>query len=446
MYRTLSTFLNDLFNFNNPSTDSFYKGYSKTGQPPGLWTLTLSQVTTWIFARSLMNAAILGYFYGIAGALAYTAYYLSFISGAHIIDSLRFKHGYDNIPSFMRAKFGKTGEGFFNGVVFIRLLSEVFANLLVVALIFGVAGSNHYTIAIVVAAVFTFLYSASGGLHNSIRTDVIQALLIFVALIVIAIAMFTHSDFSLPAIISSSPNIDNPGWVLLLVAFLQVLSYPMHDPVMTDRGFIADRSTTKKSFYYAAVISIVCIMLFGLLGSFSGLLKGGEEGMIDTLSRLFSQPVMWIFNFALVVSAISTLDSTFSSASKLVASDMKLVKPTANNGRLVMALFLAGGLVFIFIGSKDLFDAVAVSGTASMFLIPVILFSLWGKQEIHRWALVLTFIVTIAGSAIYMLESSKHISLIGPMFDITHKYSILLVICLCILLTGLTSFALARKR
>ena len=45
----------------------FYEGKSDTGHAPTLTTLVLSQVTTWIFARSLLNAAILGYYYGIAG-------------------------------------------------------------------------------------------------------------------------------------------------------------------------------------------------------------------------------------------------------------------------------------------------------------------------------------------------------------------------------------------
>ncbi|MEM7564676.1 MAG: sodium:proline symporter, partial [Pseudomonadota bacterium] len=43
---------------------SFFRGVSPDGQQPGLLTLTFSQVTTWIFARSLLNAAILGFYYG----------------------------------------------------------------------------------------------------------------------------------------------------------------------------------------------------------------------------------------------------------------------------------------------------------------------------------------------------------------------------------------------
>ncbi len=42
------------------TVEGFFGGANAAGRAPGLWVLVLSQVTTWIFARSLMNAAILG--------------------------------------------------------------------------------------------------------------------------------------------------------------------------------------------------------------------------------------------------------------------------------------------------------------------------------------------------------------------------------------------------
>ena len=38
------------------SVEGFYDGAGAGGRAPGLWTLVLSQVTTWIFARSLMRS------------------------------------------------------------------------------------------------------------------------------------------------------------------------------------------------------------------------------------------------------------------------------------------------------------------------------------------------------------------------------------------------------
>ncbi|WP_315982772.1 hypothetical protein [Aliamphritea spongicola] len=130
-----------------------FKGYSKDGEQPGLLLLTFSQVTTWIFARSLLNAAILGFYYGIWGTLAYAAYYLSFLTGGKIIDSLRFRHGYTSVQAFLHDRFGRWGTGCYNFVIGLRLISEVFANILVIGILFGVAGSSSYTFAVVLLPV-----------------------------------------------------------------------------------------------------------------------------------------------------------------------------------------------------------------------------------------------------------------------------------------------------
>lgn len=427
------------------TTEGFFKGVSNEGHPPSLWTLTLSQVTTWIFARSLMTAAVLGYYYGIAGALAYAAYYVSFLTGGLIIDHLRFKHNKGNIQGFMQEQFGGLGNACYNLLVILRLLSEVFSNLLVIGLIFGLSGAWENVLAMLSIALLTFVYSMFGGLSASLRTDVFQAILIFVAMIMLFVIMLFLPDFSWIEVLRSSPDITSPGWVLLAVAFLQIWSYPLHDPVMMDRGFLADRKTTRQSFHCAAVIAIVCILIFALLGVFAGLLKLDGEDIQSTLTRLFSEPYMFIFNMALIISAISTLDSTFTSASKLIVVDMGLLKETPKNGRLVMFAFLLGGGLFLLLNSKDLYAAVAVSGTVSMFLAPVIFFTIWGNKQVSSWALLLSFAVAVAGGGLYLLESSAYVNWLEPLFGYSHKYSKLLIICISILVISCTAFFLAQK-
>ena len=425
--------------------EGFYKGSSETGNAPTLWTLVLSQVTTWIFARSLMTAAILGFYYGIAGALAYAAYYFSFVTGGAIINHLRFKHGYENVQGFLSAKFGATGAAMYNFVVVLRLLSEVFANLIVVGEIFGLKGSFEYFTAMVAIGVITVAYSSMGGLRASLRTDVLQSVLVIALVTVLFIAMLLNPAFDPGAIIRSSPEIQSPGWVLLLVAGLQVWSYPLHDPVMMDRGFLADEETTRKSFLHAAWISIICILMFALLGVFAGLNNNESEGMMEALTRLFGQPIMAVFSVALIISALSTLDSTFSSASKLVVKDMKLLPETVMSGRIVMVAFLIVGGLFLLWDSKDLYAAVAVSGTLSMFLLPIIVFCIWGKRDVALWPVVVTFIVTIFGGITYVTESSKYTTWMFDLFGFEHKYSKLLIICIVIALVGFVTFALGLK-
>ncbi|MEM7619546.1 MAG: sodium:proline symporter [Pseudomonadota bacterium] len=428
---------------------SFYKGHSPSGTAPGILSLTLSQVTTWIFARSIMNAVILGYFFGIGGAMAYAAYYLSFLTGAWIIQSLRFSHGFDSVQSFLSARFGGAGPICYNFVIGVRLLSEVFANLLVIGIIFGQTGTTSYYIVMIAVGLVTLGYAMLGGLHASIRTDVFQMSLFIIVLFALLAMVGIHGNFNFPDVLSSTPTLDNPGWVLLAVAFLQVWSYPMHDPVMMDRGFIADKRTTLHSFYHAAWLSIICILAFGFLGAYAGLNKLEGETLTTTLPRLLGTDTMLLFNMALIVSCMSTLDSTFSSAAKLGAVDLKATRPSVLNGRITMALFLAGGLLMVYWGSKDLFSAVAVSGTASMFLAPVIFFSLWMKKEtVPTWSYIAAFLTAIAGAVLYFLESSGYVSLMQPITalfmepGLQHKYSKLLVISALTLVLGCAYFAL----
>jgi len=423
------------------SNHSFFEGISSQGKLPGLWTLTFSQVTTWVFARSLMNAAILGFYYGIWGTIAYATYYLSFITGAHIVDHIRFRHGYASIQLFLQDRFGWVGTQSYNLVIGIRLISEVFANLLVIGILFGVTGSNAYMWSIIIFAMVVLAYSALGGLYASLRTDFFQMILFLFVLAVLLVLTGLNAQFSVGDLTLKSFDISAPGPVLILVALLQIWSYPMHDPVMMDRGFIADRETTWKSFHYAAWISIACILSFGFIGVFAGAHTMNGETMTVTLTRLLGEVPMLLFDVTLIISAMSTLDSTLSSSAKLLAVDSQLFKPSLKTGRLVMVGFMLWGLLMVFYGSKDLFSAVAVSGTASMYLVPVIFFSVWGnRKNIPLWSYVFSLTLALTGAVLYFTESSGYTAWFNTMFGIEHKYSKLLVISIVVLLGGNLAF------
>ena len=418
-------------------SSGFYLGQSASGQAPSLITLVFSQVTTWIFARSLLNAAILGFYYGIWGTLAYTAYYLSFFTGAKIVEHVRFVEGFDSVQTFLANRFGRWGTSCYNLVIGVRLTSEVFANLLVIGILFGAAGSQAYTLAIIAVAVITLAYSMLGGLHASLRTDLFQ-MIAFIAVLGLLLLMVAFGGHYTLDLISFKPfDISQPGPILLLVALLQVWSYPMHDPVMMDRGFLADRDTTRRSFMHAGWISMLCIVAFGSLGVIAGANAMTGEDMNQALTRLLGTYPMLLLSASLIISAMSTLDSTLSSSAKLLVMDMKVTAPSVRNGRIVMAVFMLLGLALVFLGNKDLFSAVAVSGTASMYLVPVILFSLWGKRtDIPVWSYVASFVIAIAAAVLYFTESSGYSTLLGE----AHKYTKLLWLSLLVPALGCFCF------
>ena len=416
---------------------SFFKGLSASGEQPGLLTLVFSQVTTWIFARSLLNAAILGFYYGIWGTLAYAFYYFSFMTGGRIVDYLRFEHGFNSVQSFLADRFGAWGTGCYNFVIGVRLISEVFANLLVIGILFGAAGSNTYTLTILAFAGVTLFYSMLGGLRASLRTDLFQMILFLGTLVMLVVMVINSNAVALNDLWFKPFEMTQPGPILMVVALLQIWSYPMHDPVMMDRGFLADRETTRRSFFHACWISFLCILTFGCMGVLAGANAISGESMNDALMRLLGEWPMLVFSGCLIISAMSTLDSTLSSSAKLVASDMGVLRMSLRNGRMVMAVFMLLGLVLVFTGNKDLFSAVAVSGTASMYLAPVVFFSLWGKRsDIPVWSYLFTFVLALSGAALYFTESSGYSALLGDL----HKYTKLLYICISILVLGCFSY------
>ena len=426
------------------TVNGFFGGLSEGGKAPSLWVLVLSQVTTWIFARSLMNAAILGYYYGIAGTLAYAAYYASFLSGGFIVSRLR-DGGATSLQDWLGVRFGKVGTTCYNIVIGLRLLSEVFANLLVVGLIAAAVLGGSGTPAILVVATLGLGYSAWGGLSAALRTDVVQMLVFLLAFGAAFAALTLSPGFNLGAVLTA-PGVSGPynGWILLAVAALQVFSYPAHDPVMMDRGFIADKETTRRSFLHAFWISTLCIIGFGFFGIQASLTGAAYEGqLIGTWGLMFPAWIFVLLMVSLLVSALSTLDSALASASRLVVEELRLAPRTLNGGRAVMVIFMMAGAALTLWGNKTLFDAVAVSGTASMFLSPVLIVGLVMGRQISLWSYMVAFLAAILGALAYFGRAWPSVAAILP--D-GHKYEQLLVICVVVLGIGFTAvLAGARK-
>ncbi len=421
------------------SVTGFFDGVSGKGAQPGLWMLVLSQVTTWIFARSLMNAAILGYFYGFAGTLAYTAYYLSFLTGMFIVGQMRLR-GARSVQDWLGENFGRTGHVAYNAVIALRLLSEVFANLIVVGLIFAAAFPDLAWAkigAIVSVAIIGLVYSALGGLRASLRTDVMQMIVFLVVFILSFYMMVANDSFSISAIFSAHGVHDQasrPGWILVVVALLQVFSYPAHDPVMMDRGFIADEVTTRKSFLHAFWLSAACIFGFGMFGIQAGIIGASYENqLLGTWQVMFGPTVYFLITASLLVSAMSTLDSALASAARLVIDEFKAAPRTVLCGRVAMFGFMAAGTIMTLWGNKTLFDAVAVSGTASMFLTPVLVLAFVFNRVVPLWSFLVAYITAILGAVAYMYRGTD---LVKMLFDGPHKYDQLLYICITVLVVG----------
>lgn len=372
-----------LFYFISPwakSAKDFFQGSEGKDKAPNALVLTSGLVISWIFAKSIVNASDLGYSFGLLGGIGYAGYYVSFLVAGFVIYNLRTKGKWNSIHEFLTGKFGTTATQVFSVLIAIRLFNEVWSNTMVIGGFFGEAGSHSYYVSIIVFTILTLAYVIKGGLKSSLITDFIQMIL-FVLLLVLILGFVlpTMSNKPMDATMLGTWDFSN-GLDFLILALIQSFSYPFHDPVLTDRGFISDPKTTRRSYVWATIIGIICIVSFSLVGV-SMRMNGAESSSIAALTKGFGIVAFVSMNLIMITSATSTLDSSFSSFSKLMVVDIVKNKSiTVRKGRIAMIALAVLGTIPVFLNAEIL-KATTISGTMVLGLAPIFLF--W-KLEVPK--------------------------------------------------------------
>ena len=372
---------------------AFFRGEDNSGRMASQWALTASIFISWIFAKSVTNAANLGASYGIVGGLAYATYWLSIPLAGFVIYHLRRHAGATSLVGFLIGKYGRPAALAFTVAILIRLYNEVWSNTAVVGGYYGPAGSPAFVGAALLFTAATLFYSIKGGLRGSIITDIIQAavFVVFLAAVLLLVlpkhgvtALLNTGDFKLTA-----------GVDLLWVAGLQILSYPFHDPVLTDRGFITEEKAMLKAFILAGVGGFFAILAFSFVGidaRLSGLAVGGNAPA--AAAQALGIGALFVMTVLMIAAAGSTLDSTFASLSKVVAQELPAVagrQPPATALRYgtvaMIAIAVLGNLPMI--AGAEILAATTLSGTMVMGLAPVFLLQRWVGHA--PWSFHLSF-------------------------------------------------------
>ena len=325
----------------------------------------------------MTNAANQGAQYGIVGGLAYAAYWLSIPLAGWVIYRLRTRHGATGLVPFLAGKYGRAAALAFSAAILIRLYNEVWSNTAVVGGYYGATGSFEFIAAALLFTVVTLFYSIKGGLRSSIDTDVIQTGIF--ALFVGLVLAWVIPGHGLGTLLTRGEFRMNAGVDLLLVALLQVLSYPFHDPVLTDRGFITEEKAMLRAFVVSGVLGFACILLFSVVGV-HGRLEGLplSDNVPAAVAKGLGLAAFFFMTVVMVASAGSTLDSTFSSVAKAVAQELPLLagRPASvaavSVGSFAMVAFAVLGNLPMIAGT-DILKATTVSGTMVIGLAPVFL-------------------------------------------------------------------------
>lgn len=359
------------------SAGSFFRGERKDGKPASLFLLTSSIFISWIFAKSVTNAANLGSEYGIVGGVAYATYWLCIPLAGFAIYRLRTKFLAKGLVSFLTKHYGIAAAFVFSLAILIRLFNEIWSNSSVVGGYYGESGSTYFIIAATVFTLITLAYAMWGGLRSSLVTDAVQTILflaVFVGVVAWILPQHSMGEYLSTGAWSLSTGVD-----LLLVTALQLFSYPFHDPVLTDRGFITEEKTMVKAFTVSGILGFFVILVFSFIGIHAQL-----EGMPLTanvpaqVSAATSTAAFVAMAILMIFAAGSTLDSTFSSLAKLSAHDLPHTvgkdfgKKARFVGMGVMLLFAFVGNLPMLVGT-DILAATTISGTMVMGLGPIFL-------------------------------------------------------------------------
>lgn len=367
-----------------------------------------SVVISWLFAKSITNAANLGASYGLVGSFAYAAWYVSIPVVGIVVYKLRQNFEIGSLSEFVTSKYGRLASLGFLVAVLIRLFNEVWSNTAVVAAYFGAAGSLGYYVAAAAFAGLTLGYSLRGGLRSSVLTDAFQCGMA-VFLLVFALALVVP-DAGVGATLASGEWTLKGGLDLLLVGLVQALSYGFHDPVLTDRGFITKPKRMLRGYLAAGLVAGGFIVLFGLIGVHAKVtgIAVGEDAPLQ-VAQAFGVSVLAGMSVMMMLSAGSTLDSTLSSFSKAVVQDLGGVgenrasrtsvpletlghwirdRDPIRLGRWVMVVTVLIGSLPLYAGAEIL-EATTISGTMVLGLAPVFLF--WFVDRAGPFAFHLAF-------------------------------------------------------
>lgn len=378
---------------------SFLWARSREGGVPSTALLTGSVLVTWIFAKSITNAANLGEKYGLVGGLAYAGWYLSIPAAGLLIYRIR-RSGHEGLIPFLTARFGPAAAVLFSSAILIRLFNEVWSNTAVVASYFGRSGSAAYYAGALAFTASVLAYVLRGGLRASIFTDRLQLLLMVVLLgWVLVLVLPAHR----PADILRTSHFTFAGGLdLFLVALLQVTSYPFHDPVLTDRAFVTPPRRMLVAYVSAGLLGGLFIVLYSTLGIHAKLagLGGAGDAPVRVATALGAGSLV-VVSVLMMNSAGACLDSAFSAMARHVSVDLAgeggahpsgfrgLVAPLRRIaerdrgmllGRVAMLVFAVVGNLPLF-WNADILKATTISGTMVLGLAPP--FLLW---SLHRHA------------------------------------------------------------
>ena len=368
----------------------------------GVSTLTASALGVWILfspASSALWGGMASVFgYALASALPLLA--LAFLG-------LRIRKYLPNGSSLIEYTEIKLGKSYKN----LLLVSSIFymfiflcAEMTAVAKVLQSYGDLSLGLGAVIILIATASYSLLGGLRLSIKTDLLQFVLIIIVLIAIMFMIPWERSFDtfnfIETTASDFTRFSSLSFGLTLI--IAVLCTEVFNHASWQRIYALKENAVKKSFIISSLIVFVVIFILGLAGLFAkstGLL--GEDANLALFDLLQLQnPIVIFILIAFVVSLVlSSSDSLLNGIASLF-----VLKKEENDKSLKIyrAVIVLTCFPVYYIASKgyDVFYLFLLADLLCCALIGPAIFSILGKKE-YKNTFALSIVSLVIGGVIF---------------------------------------------
>ncbi|ANH78277.1 putative sodium-solute symporter [Candidatus Chlamydia sanziniae] len=231
-------------------------------------------------------------------------------------------------------------------------------------------------------------YTSIGGFHGVVRTDIVQAAFLLIAVVCCGIAVWYHAPQTLeiiqkPALLSSAKLL---SWIFMPMLFMIV------EQDMVQRCVAA---SSPKHLQRSAITAGLVLLLFNFIPLFLGSLGGrmgiaGDCPLIDTVAYFCGPSLAALMAAAIGIAILSTADSLISAVAQLIVEELPSLQ-TAYYRYLVLGLAAAAPIVAV--GFTNIVDVLILSYSLSVCCLSVpigiVLLTSYRASKIAAWAAVL---------------------------------------------------------
>lgn len=317
------------------------------------------------------------------------------------------RFGNFTLPELLGKFYNKKAEQISSLVIPVAWLGIIAAQIIAAAKILNSLGFISYPNAALLSGSVFIVYTLLGGQLSILKTDTLQALLIFAGLA--ALVLFSLNDPMVTKVEKLSFkglfNASFTGFDLLIL----VLSYSVTfivGPDIYSRIFCAkNEQTASRSILLVAIILLPASFALTYLGIFS--VQAGEEGIVTYAGVLLPDWAFGLFIAALLSAVMSSADTTLLTSAlifnELIAGDLNNRRSMINTRWTIIVIGIISVFIALFVTSiiQSLLFALTVFSGA--FFVPMLagLLKLKVKKENIVYAVIAGGITALAGKIMH---------------------------------------------